>query len=174
MLIFWLGSRLCASSSCSSLLLETRLVGWMVCRLRLFLFQFHFVYDMFWLYLIYGIALYTKLVPWRLRGVTKMSVPQTARQSVLEQSCSICSTATIHCLWGGKNKLHEPRTCERLNEWIGREYKSIDPLTHEAEVGVAVEFNWRWQMFNIQAQLRLFQKEEEEANRGKRGGSGDK
>lgn len=129
MLIFWLGSRPCASSSCSSLLLESsRLVGWLVRRLRLFLFQFHFVYDMFWLYLIYGIALYTKLVPWRLRGVTKMSVPQTARQSVLEQSCWICSTATIHCLWGGKNKLHEPRTCERLNEWIGRENicRSID------------------------------------------------
>lgn len=30
-------------------------------------------------------------------------------------------------------------------------------------------------MFNIQTQLRVFQKEEEEeANRGKRGGSGDK
>lgn len=31
-------------------------------------------------------------------------------------------------------------------------------------------------MFNIQPQLRVFQKEEEEeeANRGKRGGSGDK
>lgn len=155
MLIFWLGSRPCASSSCtSSLLLESRLVGWMVRRLRLFLFQFHFVYDMFWLYLIYGIALYTKLVPWRLRGVTKMSVPQTARQSVLEQSCWICSTATIH--------------------WIGREYMSIDRLTHEAGVGVALEFNWRWQMFNIQTQLRVFQKEEEEANRGKRCGSGDK
>lgn len=128
MLIFWLGSRPCASSSCSSPLLESRLVGWMVRRLRLF--QFHFVYDMFWLYLIYGIALYTKLVPWRLRGVTKMSVPQTARQSVLEQSCWICSsTATIHCLWGGKNKLHEPRNMW-ATEWMNWTRIYVDRSTY--------------------------------------------